>query len=111
MNNPSTHSEATSLGRGQQAAMTTPCSLGPEARRDITAAMDATPADVFALYLETKNFHWHPSAPPFRDDYLMLDQQADALYAMTKKQAFRSTNSRTCPDLSSACTPTLAYKP
>ena len=52
--------------------------LGEEATRDISAGLAALLADTFALYLKTKNFHWHMSGPHFRDFHLLLDEQADA---------------------------------
>jgi len=61
----------------------TPTSLGGEARRDITGALNALLADFFALYMKTKNFHWHVSGPHFRDYHLLLDEQADQLFATT----------------------------
>src|SRR5205814_9029595 len=67
----------------------TPTSLGAEARRDITGALNALLADFFALYLKTKNFHWHVSGPHFRDYHLLLDEQADQLYATTDPIAER----------------------
>ena len=63
--------------------------LTAEATRDVTAAMNGILADVFALYLKTKNFHWHMSGPHFRDYHLLLDEQADQLYAMTDPIAER----------------------
>lgn len=91
MKNPKnpTQPELASLKRRQQAPMITPTHLGPEARRDITGAMNIILADVFALYLKTKNFHWHMSGPHFRDYHLLLDDQSDALYAMTDPVAER----------------------
>lgn len=67
----------------------TPTSLGAEATRDISAALNALLADLFALYLKTKNFHWHVSGPHFRDYHLLLDEQADELYATTDPVAER----------------------
>jgi len=61
----------------------TPTSLGAEARRDLSASLNALAADLFALYLKTKNFHWHVSGPHFRDYHLLLDEQADQLFATT----------------------------
>ncbi len=61
----------------------TPTGLGPEATRDISGALNALLADFFALYLKTKNFHWHVSGPHFRDYHLLMDEQADQLYATT----------------------------
>src|SRR5215510_10782904 len=63
--------------------LTTPTDLKPNAVRDIAGALNALLADVFALYLKTKNFHWHLSGPNFRDYHLLLDEQADQLFAMT----------------------------
>ena len=71
------------LVRRQSAPLATPTDLKPAATKDIAAAMNAILADVFALYLKTKNFHWHMSGPHFRDYHLLLDEQADQLFAMT----------------------------
>ena len=73
--------------RGSRLA--TPTDLDSGAAKDIGAAMNAVLADVFALYLKTKNFHWHMSGPHFRDYHLLLDEQADQLYAMTDPIAER----------------------
>ncbi len=73
----------------QKAPMTTPTDLGAEARRDIGPMLNAVLADVFALYLKTKNFHWHVSGPHFRDYHLLMDEQADQLFAMTDPIAER----------------------
>jgi len=59
------------------------------ASENIAGSMNALLADVFALYLKTKNFHWHMSGPHFRDYHLLLDEQADQLYAMTDPIAER----------------------
>src|ERR1700729_3189513 len=64
-------------------ALATPTDLGANATRDIAAALNGLLADVFALYLKTKNFHWHMSGPHFRDYHLMLDEQSDQIFAMT----------------------------
>jgi len=77
------------LKRRQRAPLITPTDLRPAATRDIAGAMNAILADVFALYLKTKNFHWHMSGPHFRDYHLLLDEQADQLYAMTDPIAER----------------------
>ena len=58
-----------------------PTDLGANATRDISAALTGLLADVFALYLKTKNFHWHMSGPYFRDYHLLLDEQSDQIYA------------------------------
>ena len=69
--------------------LSTPTDLRPEATADITAALNKILADVFALYVKTKNFHWHTSGRHFRDDHLLLDEQADQLFAMTDPVAER----------------------
>ena len=73
----------------RKAPLQTPTDLGDNARRDITGALNALLADVFALYLKTKNFHWHVSGPHFRDLHLLFDEQADELFAMTDEIAER----------------------
>jgi len=70
------------LVRRQEAPLITPTDLEAKATKDIAAAMNAILADVFALYLKTKNFHWHMSGPHFRDYHLLLDEQGDQLFAM-----------------------------
>ena len=77
------------LERSQEAPLITPTDLKAEATRDVAGAMNAILADVFALYLKTKNFHWHMSGPHFRDYHLLLDEQADQLFAMTDPIAER----------------------
>ena len=67
----------------REAPLETPTDLAPEATKDISGAMNAILADVFALYVKTKNFHWHMSGHHFRDYHLLLDEQADQLFAMT----------------------------
>jgi starvation-inducible DNA-binding protein len=67
----------------------TPTDLRKAAALDIAAAMNGILADVFALYLKTKNFHWHLSGPHFREYHLMLDEQADQVFAMTDPIAER----------------------
>jgi starvation-inducible DNA-binding protein len=61
----------------------TPTDLGANATKDLAGALNALLADNFALYLKTKNFHWHGSGPHFRDYHLMLDEQADQIFATT----------------------------
>jgi len=73
----------------RNAPIATPTDLGAAATRDISAAMNGVLADVFALYIKTKNFHWHMSGPHFRDYHLLLDEQADQLFAMTDPIAER----------------------
>ncbi len=63
------------------APLNTPSSLGADAVRDISGALNALLADMFALYMKTKNFHWHVSGPHFRDYHLMLDEQSEQIFA------------------------------
>jgi len=74
---------------GRKAPLATRTDLSAAATKDIAAAMNGMLADVFALYVKTKNFHWHMSGPHFRDYHLLLDEQADQLYAMTDPIAER----------------------
>lgn len=67
-----------------------PTDLSPEAKRDIPAALRALLADVFALYLKTKNFHWHMSGSHFRDYHLLLDEQSAQIFAITDDIAERA---------------------
>src|ERR1700681_4169800 len=76
--------------RRQDASLITPSDLKSGAAKDIAGAMNAILADVFALYLKTKNFHWHMSGPHFRDYHLLLDEQGDQLFAMTDPIAERA---------------------
>ena len=75
--------------RIQLAPLATPTDLKTAATRDVSGAMNAILADVFALYLKTKNFHWHMSGPHFRAYHLLLDEQSDQLFAMTDSIAER----------------------
>src|SRR5712664_925032 len=77
------------LKLSRKAPLATPTDLSAAATRDISGAMNAILADAFALYMKTKNFHWHMSGPNFRDYHLLLDEQADQLYAMTDPIAER----------------------
>jgi starvation-inducible DNA-binding protein len=77
------------LNHRQKAPLLTPTDLDAAATRDIAACMNGVLADVFALYLKTKNFHWHMSGPHFRDYHLMLDEQADQIFALTDPIAER----------------------
>ena len=74
---------------GRTSPLSTPSNLGSNATRDLSGALNALLADVFALYLKTKNFHWHMSGPHFRDYHLLLDEHADQLFAMTDPIAER----------------------
>jgi starvation-inducible DNA-binding protein len=86
---PATQDKINALKRRRSAPLATPTDLKAAATKDIAAAMNAILADVFAIYLKTKNFHWHMSGPHFRDYHLLLDEQADQLYAMTDPIAER----------------------
>jgi len=83
------HIKQEQLRRRREAPLITPTDLGANASKDIAGGMNAILADVFALYVKTKNFHWHMSGPHFRDYHLMLDEHADQLYAMTDPIAER----------------------
>ena len=82
-------SSTKALQQRRSAPLHTPTDLTAEASKDIAGGMNGILADVFALYLKTKNFHWHMSGPHFRDYHLLLDEQADQLYAMTDPIAER----------------------
>lgn len=71
------------------APLRTPTDLGEEATKDISAALNLALADVYALYLKTKNFHWHMSGTHFRDLHLLLDEQSEQIFAMTDPLAER----------------------
>ena len=70
-------------------SLDTPTDLSEKAVKDMSAALNALLADTFALYVKTKNFHWHVSGPHFRDYHLMLDDHADAIFATTDELAER----------------------
>ncbi|HSU76369.1 MAG TPA: DNA starvation/stationary phase protection protein [Burkholderiales bacterium] len=71
------------------AALHTRNDLGAEATKNLAGALNALLADIFALYVKTKNFHWHVSGPHFRDYHLLLDEQADQIFATTDPVAER----------------------
>src|SRR6266850_1123538 len=73
----------------RMAALDTPTDLTPNAVRDISGALNILLADMFALYLKTKNFHWHVSGPHFRDYHLLLDEQGEQIFATTDELAER----------------------
>jgi starvation-inducible DNA-binding protein len=81
--------ESETLIRKQEAPLVTPTDLHPNATKDISGTMNAILADVFALYLKTKNFHWHLSGPHFRDYHLLFDEQAEQIFSMTDPVAER----------------------
>jgi starvation-inducible DNA-binding protein len=74
----------------RKAPLATPSNLGQNAVKDISAVLAALLADMFALYLKTKNFHWHISGPHFRDYHLLLDEQAAEIFATTDEIAERA---------------------
>lgn len=78
------------LKKRRLAPLETPTSLSNEATRDIAAELTGLLADVFGLYLKTKNFHWHMSGKHFRDYHLLLDEQATQIFAMTDDIAERA---------------------
>lgn len=82
--------DLTKAAEARQRPLRTPIDLKSEATRDISAGLNALLADVFAVYLKTKNFHWHMSGPHFRDYHLLLDEQGDQLFAMTDPIAERA---------------------
>jgi starvation-inducible DNA-binding protein len=82
-------SDTSQAAEHRQAPLSTPTDLTATATKDIAGGMNAILADVFAMYLKTKNFHWHMSGPHFRDYHLMLDEQGTQLFAMTDPIAER----------------------
>jgi starvation-inducible DNA-binding protein len=84
-----TESERKAARERRAMPLATPTDLEPRATRDIAATMNRVLADVFALYLKTKSFHWHMSGRHFRDYHLLLDEHADQLFAMTDAIAER----------------------
>src|SRR5712675_1239167 len=73
----------------KSAALATPTDLGANATKDLTGGLNILLADVYSLYIKTKNFHWHMSGPHFRDYHLLLDDQGDQIFAMTDPLAER----------------------
>jgi len=88
MNKPNSKKTIELLHR-RDAPLETVTDLSRSATKDVAAAMNGILADVFALYLKTKNFHWHMSGPHFRDYHLLLDEHADQIFAMTDPIAER----------------------
>ena len=74
----------------QSANLATPTDLGANATKDIAGGLAILAADVLALWMKTKNFHWHVSGPHFRDYHLLLDEQSDQIYAMVDPIAERA---------------------
>src|SRR6267143_3395788 len=77
-------------GRRENAALQTPTDLNHEGVEEISSALRQLLADVFALYVKTKNFHWHMSGPHFRDYHLLLDEHGEQIFAMTDDVAERA---------------------
>ena len=77
------------LAARRQAANATHSDLGAEAVKNISGGLNTLLADVFALYMKTKNFHWHLSGPHFRDYHLLLDEHGEQIFAMTDDIAER----------------------
>ena len=84
-----TKSDLKKAAERRKAPLATPSDLGDNAVRDLAGALNELLADVFALYLKTKNFHWHVSGPHFRDYHLMLDEQSGQILGMTDAIAER----------------------
>ena len=83
-------SKVTPIKRGRPAPdLDTPTDLDDKAVTDISKALNGILADSFALYLKTKNFHWHVSGPHFRSYHLMFDEQAAEIFATTDEIAER----------------------
>src|ERR1700690_2178955 len=73
----------------RHATLTTPTDLASNAVNELPQALNILLADMFALYLKTKNFHWHATGPHFRDYHLLFDEQADEIFATTDAIAER----------------------
>src|SRR5438874_3110996 len=84
-----TKSDATLQEVRENEALKTPTDLSRKGVGEISGALRQILADVFALYVKTKNFHWHMSGSHFRDYHLLLDEHADQLFAMTDPIAER----------------------
>src|SRR2546426_8307363 len=86
---PMNRTEAAPRAARNTNALKTPTDLDPKGVVAIEGELRQLLADVFALYVKTKNFHWHMSGPHFRDYHLLLDEHADQLFAMTDPIAER----------------------
>jgi starvation-inducible DNA-binding protein len=84
-----TKAEVKDVKERRKGPLTTPSDILPADVKDISAGLNALLADVFSLYLKTKNFHWHMSGPHFRDYHLLLDEHGDQIFAMTDDIAER----------------------
>jgi starvation-inducible DNA-binding protein len=85
-----TKNSSTQLADTVVAALRTPTDLNRDGVNEISSSLRHLLADVFALYLKTKNFHWHMSGPHFRDYHLLLDEQGEQIFAMTDDIAERA---------------------
>jgi starvation-inducible DNA-binding protein len=85
MPNRTQHHESKSVGT----RINNPDGFQPEKVRNVSSVLNALLADVFALYIKTKNFHWHMSGSHFRDYHLLLDEQGTQIFAMTDELAER----------------------
>ncbi len=79
----------TSGAAAVRAPLAVPTDLGGNSVKAVTAGLNRLLADTFALYMKTKNFHWHMSGPHFRDYHLLLDEHSDQIFAMTDPIAER----------------------
>src|SRR5438445_6271617 len=82
--------DTTQLTGRKRVALETPTDLSPDAVEEISSSLRRLLADVFVLYLKTKNFHWHMSGPHFRDYHLLLDEHGEQIFAMTDDIAERA---------------------
>src|SRR5213080_4828477 len=82
--------DTTQLTGRKRVALETPTDLSPDAVEEISSSLRRLLADVFVLYLKTKNFHWHMSGRHFRDYHLLLDEHAEQIFAMTDDIAERA---------------------
>jgi starvation-inducible DNA-binding protein len=82
--------KADSAKSRRKANLDTPSYFSDNAVKDISGGLSALLADFFALYIKTKNFHWHISGPNFRDYHLMLDEQGEQIFAATDDIAERA---------------------
>ena len=85
----SSHSQSSREVSAKPAKLSTPDNFSPEEVKNLSSVLNALLADVFALYLKTKNFHWHMSGPHFRDYHLLLDEQATQIFDISDAVAER----------------------
>jgi starvation-inducible DNA-binding protein len=89
MNSSTSQEKARTMQERRKTLNQVPTDLAPSATRDLSGALNALLADMFALYVKTKNFHWHMSGPHFRDYHLLLDEHAEQIFAATDDIAER----------------------